>query len=136
MPVGKDSRANDIIDSILGSAHSARFPATVYLAVYSVAPDRTTNSGGTEGGYTGYARVAVANTDAQWPVAASRIKSNANDANFPTPPSDTPDYVAVALHGHVTNDDIIFWQYLPNPLRALAGEPLLVPAGAFEIRVP
>lgn len=133
MPVG-DTRANAILDAILGSGHAAGFPATVYVALYTAEPDES--GGGTEGGYPNYARVAVANTTAQWPAASAREKANANRITFPTPNANSGNFLAVAVHGHATNDDIIAFEVLASPLSALSGEPLYIEAGDLIVTIP
>lgn len=126
MPTG-DDRANDVLDSIYGSDRSNRFPATVYVALYV---------GGVEGGYSNYDRAAVANTDAEWPDAVSREKTNANQINFPVPAEDTDEFDSVAIHGHATNDDIIHFESLTSPLFAPSGADLYIPAESLVITIP
>lgn len=130
-----DVRANDLLDSQLGDDHSSRFPATVYAAAYFVAP--TDAGGGTEVSGNGYARVAIANTTAKWPDADGRQKTNADDIVFPTPTGDyASEVVAVAIHGHATDDDILHWELLTSPVRPLEDEPMSIPAESLAIVAP
>lgn len=129
MPTG-DTRANEFLDAVYGDNRSALFPATVHVAFYSVAP--TSAGGGVQYG----ARVAVANTSAEWPDATDREKTNANRISWPTPVADTPELVAVAIHGHATDDDILHWEVLEDPISALAGEPLFIEEETLIITVP
>ena len=72
--------ANRALDAMLGSSHGADWPATLDVGLSSTDPASsvTEPSGG------GYARVSVANTDASWPDASGRAKSNATTVTFPT----------------------------------------------------
>lgn len=134
MPTGKDSRANAILDAIYGGGRAAGFPATVYLAAYYVAPSKS--GGGTYASYGSYARVAITNDTTHWPAAANRQKTNALRISFPTPTTDTSPIVALGIHGHATNDDLIHFLVLGDPISALSGEPLYVEAGDLIITVP
>lgn len=71
-----DTYANKTLDAILGGAHSADMPATVYVAL-TVAGVEV--SGGS------YARVAVTNNDTNWPDASGRQKANGTAITFPQP---------------------------------------------------
>ena len=64
---------NKILDHVLGGPDFTR-PATVYVALYTVAPSDT--GGGTEVTGGAYARAAVTNNATNWPAAANGLKSN------------------------------------------------------------
>jgi hypothetical protein len=137
MPLS-DNDCNQLLDSMLGSDHSNRYPATVYWACYTVAPDAD-GTGGTEGyggAATTYARVAQSNNDTNFPDAVDGEKTNATQVDFPTPDGDTDDIVAFALHRHATNDDVICWEVLESPFGAGAGEPILIEVGEFIGTIP
>jgi hypothetical protein len=74
---------NKVLDVIGGTSITA--PATVYVALYTVAP--TDSSAGTEVSTsgTGYARAAVTNNSTNWPAASGGSKSNGTQINFNTP---------------------------------------------------
>lgn len=130
MPVG-DTRANDHLDSMLGSDHSSRFPGTVYFTLYYVAPDN--DGGGTEASYSGFARVAITNDDTHWPDAVSRQKHNALQIDLATPDADTPEFAAWAIHGHITNDDIIVWNTFDSAFSGTEDSDFYVPAETLVI---
>lgn len=68
-----------LLDHLFGNtAYSA--PATLYLALFTVAP--TDAGGGTEVSGGGYARKAVTNNATNWPAAASGSKSNGTVITF------------------------------------------------------
>lgn len=133
MPTG-DGRANAVLDAIYGSAHASGFPATVYVALYYASPDGT--GGGTEADYDTYARVALTNNDTNFPDAVDREKVVALQIDFPTPGEDTDDFVAWAIHGHVTNDDIIHYEAFTDAVSAADGEPVYIPADTLVITIP
>lgn len=66
---------------MLGSGHGASFPATVYAALFTVAP--TSVGGGTEVTGGSYARVAITNNTTNWPAASGGVKSNGTAIVFP-----------------------------------------------------
>ena len=80
MALGSTTAKNKALDACYGTARAATWPATLYLALYAADP----STGGAEITGGGYARVAVANTDANWAAAASGSKANAATFSFPT----------------------------------------------------
>jgi hypothetical protein len=76
-----DAVANDTLDLLLGTA--GLLPGTVYIGLMLSAPLRDGTSVVEPVG-NGYARVAVVNNLTQWPAAAARRKTHANDIVFPT----------------------------------------------------
>jgi hypothetical protein len=133
MTTGDDS-ANDILDSIYGTGHAAAWPSTYYVTLYEVAP--TDAGGGTELSYAGFDRVAVANTDANFPAAAAREKVLAVVLEFAVPAADTPDIVAWGIHRHITNDALAHWNLFTQPLAGSAGKDLIIPAETLAIFIP
>lgn len=73
---------NTVLDAMLSSS-ATLFPNPVYIGLFTTAP-ADDGSGGVEVSGGSYARVSVANTDAEWPAAAGGVKSNANVITFPT----------------------------------------------------
>lgn len=74
-----DYLENEILDHVLGGGDYSR-PATVYVALYTVAPSDA--GGGTECTGTNYARATVTNNVTNWPAAASGAKSNGTAITF------------------------------------------------------
>jgi hypothetical protein len=81
-----DFYANKTLDAILGSAHSADFPASVWIGLSTTKPNDD-GTGITEPaiGTNAYARVAKTNNDTNWPDAAARVKANGTAITFPAP---------------------------------------------------
>jgi hypothetical protein len=85
MPIASPIIQGKALDACYGDGHAANWPGTVYIGFLSADP----RAGGVEPSAGGYARIAVANTSANFPNAntsgASAIKSNALE--LVTPPS-------------------------------------------------
>lgn len=114
MPTGRysDALANALLDHVFGGGDYER-PA--YLYIGAIKDNGYEVSGG------GYARAAVLNSQASFPAAADRAKSNANAIPFPTATADwTTDGSTIAAIGIYT--------------AASGGSPIAtIPlAGAFE----
>lgn len=128
-----DARANDFLDAIYGSGHAANIPSTLYVALYYVRPDD--DGGGTEASYDTYARVEVDNDDTTFEPAADRRKEVSIDVEFPTPGEDTDEFVAWAIHGHATNDDILTWGRFHDRLTGEEDQPIKIPAGTLAVEL-
>ncbi len=76
-----DFMENTILNEVFGGANYAPV-GTVYVALYTVAPDDA-GAGGTEVSGGAYARVAVANNATNWPAAVGGAKSNGVAVTFP-----------------------------------------------------
>jgi len=101
-----DYLENEILDHILGGADYAR-PATVYVALYTVAP--TDAGGGTEVTGGSYARVAVTNNATNWPAAASGAKANGTAFAFPTATASWGTVVAFGIFDAATVGNLLYW---------------------------
>ncbi|MFZ5805795.1 MAG: phage tail fiber protein [Verrucomicrobiota bacterium] len=79
MSAKSDYLENKILDHTLGNtAYSA--PATIYVALYTAAPNDA--GGGTEVSGYAYARKSVTNNTTNWPNASGGSKSNGADIEF------------------------------------------------------
>lgn len=81
MALGSVTARNRALDACYGTAHATSWPGTLYIAFYDNDPTGT----GVEASGGGYGRIAVANTDANWPAASAGQKSNG--VEFVTPAS-------------------------------------------------
>lgn len=96
----------ELLDHVLGNAaYSA--PATVYVALYTVAP--TDAGGGTEVSGGSYARVAVTNNDTNWPAASSGAKANGTVITFPTATAAWGECVAFAILDAASGGNFLYW---------------------------
>lgn len=104
MPGLSDTFEPKLLDAFAGNlyASTAGIPATLYVALFNVAPTDTTF--GTEVSGTGYARVAMAQNATNWPAAsAANGKRNGIDVVFPTATGNWTTANAWALLDHATN---------------------------------
>lgn len=119
-----------VLDAALGSGT----PATVYAALYTVAP--TAAGGGTE--FTGgaYARVPITNNATNFPAATGSgpaTKSNGTAITFPTATAVLGTAVAWALFDAVSAGNGSYWGLLnvPRPVN-ISDTPSFAP-GALSI---
>lgn len=103
---------NAILDSLLGNQALTLPGATLYLALYTVAP--TEDGGGTEVTGGSYARLSVTNDLTTWPAAAGGTKANGIALTFATPTAPWGDVLAWGLHDHATNDSLVLWGLLDD----------------------
>lgn len=77
------------LKGLIGDERVTGAPATLYVGLSNTLPTMTTGviSGTTEPTTGSYARVSVANTDANWDVSA-RVASNIADVTFPDATAD------------------------------------------------
>lgn len=87
---------NKLLDHALGGPDFTR-PATVYMALYTTAPDAEAGTGGVELSGSNYSRVAVTNNSTNFPSASGGAKSNGAVITFPTPSGSWGTVVAFAV---------------------------------------
>ncbi|MCI4463680.1 MAG: hypothetical protein JHC30_05885, partial [Caldisericum sp.] len=104
-------------------------PATVYIALFTVAP--TDAGGGTEVSGGGYARVAVANNSTNFPPATNGQKSNGTAIIFPTATADWGTIVAVGIYDAATNGNLLFWANLTTARTVQSGDTAQFAVGAL-----
>lgn len=124
-----DSYQNNALDALLGAGFTK--PATVYVALYTVAP--TSIGGGTEVATGSYARVSMTNNTTNWPNAVSGSKGNGTVINFPTASANWGTIIAFALHDSPTADSIIAWGVLSAGESVLTGDSATFNIGALVI---
>ncbi len=125
---------NHMLDSILGSDRSTRFPAIVYVALFTVMP--TDSTFGTECTGGAYARVAVNNDDTNWPDAVASEKANGALITFPTLTVSWGTVLGWGILDHITNAtaaNIIVYNDLVSPITPLVGNTPEFPIGALAI---
>jgi len=92
-------------------------PATLYVALMSVAP--TASGGGTEASGGTYARAAVANNLTNFPAASGGLKTNASSYGFGTPTSGN--FVAIAFYDASSAGNLLHWELFPSPINSGGG---------------
>lgn len=97
---------NKMLDSVFGATAYAA-PATLYFALFTVAP--TDAGGGTECSGGGYARASIANTTAHFAAASGGTKTNAAPIAFPwlTGTIGTP--VAWGVFDAASGGNLLYW---------------------------
>lgn len=108
-----DTYRSNVIDHLLGNV-SFTPPATLYAALYTVAP--TESGGGVEVSGGSYARVSVTNNLTNFPAATLGTKSNGTSIVFPTATASWGQVTSFGLHSHATNDALVVWGMLDDEL--------------------
>ena len=96
----------EVLDHVFGNA-AYTAPATVYIALYTVAP--TDAGGGTEVTGGSYARVAVTNNATNFPAAAAGAKSNGTVITFTTATASWGTVVAFGIFDALTLGNLLAW---------------------------
>lgn len=120
----------ELLDHVLGNA-AYTAPATVYVALYTVAP--TDAGGGTEVSGGSYARVAVTNNDTNWPAAAAGAKANGTEITFPTATADWGEVVAFAILDAETVGNFLYWGDLTTSKTVNNGDTAKFAVGDLDI---
>lgn len=102
---------NAVLDHVFGaSSYSA--PATLYVALFTVAPNDT--GGGTEVSGGSYARVAVTNNATNFPSASGGAKSNGAAITFPTATASWGTVVAMGIYDAASAGNLLAWADLTS----------------------
>lgn len=102
-------------------------PATVYLALYTVAP-------GVGGGGTEVAGGAYARQTATFTAAASGQSSNTVDINFPVASADWGTIVAFALLDASSGGNLLYFGNLSASRQVLASDQVRFPSGQLLVQ--
>lgn len=120
----------ELLDHVLGGADYSR-PATVYVALYTVAP--TDTGGGTEVTGGSYARVAVTNNDTNWPAAAAGAKANGTEITFPEATGDWGEVVAFAILDAAAAGNFLYWADLTVSKTINSGDTAKFAVGDLDV---
>ena len=120
----------ELLDHVLGNA-AYTAPATVYLALYTVAP--TDAGGGTEVTGGSYARKDVTNNVTNWPAAAAGAKSNGTEITFVTATADWGTVVAFAIFDAITAGNMLYWADLTQSKLISNGDTAKFAVGDIDI---
>lgn len=96
----------ELLDHAFGNA-AYTAPATLHVALYTVAPSDT--GGGTEVTGGSYARVAVTNNATNFPAASAGAKANGTAITFPAPTANWGVAVAFAILDAATAGNFLCW---------------------------
>jgi hypothetical protein len=125
-----DYLENELLDHVLGNA-AYTAPATVYVALYTVAP--TDAGGGTEVSGGSYARVAVTNNATNWPAASGGAKANGTAITFPTATADWGTVVAFAILDAATAGNFLYWADLTANKTVSSGDTASFAVGELDV---
>lgn len=115
-------------------------PATVYVALFTDTNTAAQRDAGTvtevSTSGTGYGRVSVANTTAQWAhvtASATNTKTNANAINFNAATSSWGTITAFGIYDAGTAGNLLFWGDLSASKAVGSGDTVSFAAGAITI---
>lgn len=121
---------NELLDHVLGGADYSR-PATLYLKLYSAAPDFETGSGGTE--ITLPSDWTITNNSTNFPAASGRSKSNGVVLNGPTPSTDLGVAVAFGLWDAASSGNFLGGNTFTVSKTLKANRPIFIKAGEMVL---
>jgi len=125
-----DYLENKVLDHVLGGGDFTR-PATVYIALYTVAP--SDSGGGTEVSGGSYARAAVTNNSTNWPAASAGAKSNGTAITFATATANWGTVVAFAIFDAASAGNMLYWGDLTTSKAINNGDTASFPVGDIDI---
>lgn len=120
---------NALLDHQLGGPDYVR-PATVYFALYTVAP--TDAGGGTEVSGGNYSRPAVTNNVTNFPAASGGLKSNGTAISFPVPSSSWGLVTHFGIFDAPTGGNLLRWGPLTQPKTIDPGDLVNFPPGELD----
>lgn len=129
MGAASDYLENALLNHLLGGGDYAR-PATVYLALFTVAPSDA--GGGTEVAAEDYARLAIANDATQWPAAAAGAKTNGEALAFDPAETAWGTVVAVGVFDAAAGGNLLVWATM-DALVVDEGDQVEFAAGGIEV---
>lgn len=119
-----------VLDHVLGNT-AFTAPATVYLALYTVAP--TDAGGGTEVTGGSYVRKSVVNNATNWPAASGGAKSNGVEFTFVTATADWGTVVAFGIFDASTAGNLLYWADLTVSKSVLNGDTAKFAVGDIDV---
>jgi len=123
-----DFLENELLDHVYGNAAYSP-PATVYVALFTVAPSDA--GGGTECTGGSYERKAVTNNATNWPAAVGGVKSNGVAITFVTPTGSWGTVVAFGTLDALAAGNLLNWGDLTTPQAIGTGNTVRFDVGAL-----
>lgn len=131
MPGSKsDFLENKLLDHVLGGVDYVR-PATVFIALYTVAPSDA--GGGTEVTGGSYARAAVTNNATNFPAAAGGAKANGTEITFVQATANWGTVVAASIFDAVSGGNLLYHGTLTVNKAIDSGDTAKFPASSINI---
>ena len=122
-----DYLSNALLDHVYGGSDYAR-PATLYCALFTVAP--TSAGGGSEVSGGSYARVAVTNNATNFPAASAKTKKNGTLIDFGTATADWGTVVGAAWFDALTSGNMLAYGPFGTAVTVLNGGTFSIAANA------
>lgn len=119
-----DYLENKVLGHVFGAA-SYTAPATLYVALYTVAP--TDTGGGTEVSGGSYVRQSVAFT------VSGNLATNTSAVEWPTATGSWGTVVAVGVFDASTSGNLMAFANLTNSKTIASGDVFRIPAGDLDI---
>lgn len=121
---------DELLDHCFGNAaYSA--PATLHVALYTVAPSDA--GGGTEVAGGSYARSAVTNNATNFPAASGGAKSNGTAITFPTATGSWGTVVAIGILDASSGGNLLAWADLAASKTVASGDSFQIPVGDLDL---
>lgn len=124
-----------MIGNLLFRSQVAWKPAAIWVALYTTAPNDD-GTGGVEVSGGNYARIQVAQADAQWnaPVGGNGLFDNVNDIVFPAPNANWGTVAAFAILDNSSGGNMLIKKTLTTPKTVNNGDPApKFVAGALDV---
>jgi hypothetical protein len=121
---------NALLDHALGGGNYTR-PATVYIALFTVAPSDA--GGGTEVSGNNYSRAAVTNDATNFPAASGGAKSNGVAITFATPSGSWGTVVAMGVFDASSSGNLLAWADLAASKTVGSGDVVTFPVGDLDV---
>lgn len=120
--------ANEILDYLFGSGT----PATLYIGLYTDAPDAD-GTGGTQVTGGSYARPAITNNATNWPAASGGVKQNGTAIVFATATADWGIIEAVGVFSALSGGTPKYFGDLDTPRTVNNGDAFSFAVNQFVI---
>lgn len=117
---------------LLFSNTAYTIPATLHIALFTVAPNTETGASGTEVTGGSYARAAVTNNTTNFPAASGGNKSNGTAINFITPTANWNTVVAVGIYDSSTAGNLLASTNLTTSKTINSGDGVSFPVGSLS----
>lgn len=112
---GKSAYLETLMLNLILRTQTATKPSAIYVALLTAAPSDA--GGGTEVTGGSYARVQVAQLDANWaaPSGTPRSTSNSGSVTFPSPTANWGVATHFGLYDASTAGNLLYWAALTTP---------------------
>lgn len=112
------------IGNVLFRSQAAWKPAAIWIALFTTIPNED-GTGGVEVSGGSYARVQVAQADAQWnaPAGGNGLFSNVNDIAFPTPSANWGTVTAFGIYDASSGGNLLIKKALTQSKTVNNGDP-------------